>query len=366
MSTLGVATREAMQARKAEAHLVSQSYDYTREGSLATFWRQATPGTTYWRGYIPMLHLPGQVLPLVEDSLALDGDQLVLNNQEGAAIWQFLGDEGRSRIALQMKRQGVRTLMEVDDTYVRFAPPLYARFNAWTRTHAEAVATGNGYSVEMHRRVVPLMDGIIVATEHLAEEYAEYNPNVFVCPNSILPDDWEDFERVESDTLRIGYYGSPSHHRDYPRVKKALKWAARQSDVEVVMVGFSPAGWAGKHLPWEDNILNARKNLGHLDVGVAPLEQNAWANGKSDIKGLEYAMAGVMPLLEDAPPFSPWAKIGWPFMPSTEDEWADVIRDVVKNRDRVKEHAAAAKAYVLAERTIDKTIDSWRKAVLGG
>jgi hypothetical protein len=361
-----VATAEQIEARKAEGHKVSAQFDYVREGALATFWRQATPGTTYWRGYIPMLHLPGQVLPIGDDSLALEEDgSLILNRHQGTAIWQFLGDDGRSRIALQMRRQGVRTLMEVDDTYLKFAPPLYGKFGAWTRTHEEAMTKGHGYSVEMHRVVVPQMDGIIVTTDYLADLYSELNDNVYVCRNSIMPEDWSEFVREESDVLRIGYYGSPSHIRDYPRVKKALKWAARQKGVEVVMIGFQPPGWTGRTYHWSDNILAARKYLGMIDVGIAPLTQNPWANGKSDLKAVEYAMAGVMPIVEDSPPYSPWVQMGWPFCPGTPDEWDDVIKDVVANRDRVKEHAAAAKAHVLAERTIEKNIHAWREAVSG-
>jgi len=361
-------THEALEARKAAGHKASAIWDFQREGEcLATFWRQATPGTTYWRGYLPMLALPGQVLPIADDSLDLAEDgSLILNRQAGdTAIWQFLGDDGRSRIALQMRRQGLRTVMEVDDTYLRFAPPLYGKVSPWARTHAEASANGTGYSVELHRKVVPQMDGIICSTQYLAEAYGELNPNIYLCPNSIDPEDWN-VERTESDVLRIGYYGSPSHLRDWPRAKKAIKWATRQRDVEVVMIGFRPPGWTGKVLEWRDHIYEARKNLGLIDVGIAPLTQNPWANGKSDLKAVEYAMAGVLPVMEDAPPYSPWKKIGWPFMPSTPDEWVDVIKDVVVNRDEVKACAAQAKAYVLAERTIEKNIHAWREAVVGG
>lgn len=367
--SLSTATREALRARQREAHLVSETFDFEQEDAIATFWRQATPGTTYWRCYLPALHLPGQVLPLGEDSLAVDGEgedkRLILNRHRGAAIWQFLGDDGRSRIALQMQKQGLRTLMEVDDNYLRFAPPLYGKSGAWARTHGEAVENGTGYSVEMHRKVVPLMDGVICTTEYLAADYAEVNDNVYVCPNSVFVDDWEGHERVESDVLRIGYYGSPSHVKDWPRVKKAMKWASRQKDVEVILVGFRPPGWSGKVLPWHDHILDARGNLFQLDIGIAPLTQNGWANGKSDLKAVEYAMAGVMPIIEDAPPFAPWAQIGWPFMPSTPDEWDDVIREAVANRDKVAGFAAKAKEYVLAERTIEKNIHLWEEAVSG-
>ncbi len=353
-------------ARQKAAHEASKAFDFVREGSLATFWRQATPGTTYWRGYLPMLYLPGQVTPVWDECLEWDDatQHLTVKGQEGTPIWQFLGDDGRTRIALQQQRQGTRVLMEVDDNYLRFAPPLYGKFGAWTKTHAEALANKTGYSVEMHRKIVPLMDGIICSTEQLADEYSAYNDNVYVCPNSIDPTDW-DVERTESDILRIGYYGSPSHARDYPLVKKALKWAMKQPDVEVSMIGFTPPGWRGKIAPWADNLFDARKNLGAIDVGIAPLTRNLWADGKSDVKALEYAMAGVMPIVEDAPPYSPWKDMGWEWCPKGELGWSDAIHDVIEMRDDVKMFAAQAKDYVLAERTIQGNVHKWQEAIDG-
>jgi hypothetical protein len=378
VSVLDPQIQEALKVRLKQANDVSAQFDFESEGSLATFWRQATPGTTYWRGWLPMKYLPGNVVGMDVGSLEVEGGdvetdkwhpdgpvRLVLKGQEGTAIWQFLGDDARSRIVFQLQRQGVRTLMEVDDTYLRFAPTLYGKNSAWTRTHAEAVANGTGYSIEMHRMQVPLMDGIICSTDFLANEYERVNPNVYVCPNSIDPTDWEGFEREESDVLRIGYYGSMSHVRDYPLVKKALKWAARQDGVEVVMIGFVPPGFRGRSFPWTDDIMEGRKNLGKIDVGIAPLVRNHWADGKSDVKALEYAMAGVMPIVQDAPPYDPWVKRGWDFVANTSSDWETMLRLVVSERGAVATWAAEAKRYVLEERTIQGNIHKWEEAVRG-
>jgi glycosyltransferase involved in cell wall biosynthesis len=321
-----------------------------------------------------MLYLPGQVIGMeghLVSGFDTPDDPLSLEGQTGAAIWQFLGDDSRSRIALQLRRQGVRTIMELDDNYLRYSPPLYGKAGAWQKTHVEALQNGTGYSIEMHRKVVDQMDALIVSTEALADDYDRFlakrgaDVPIYVCPNSVDPTDW-DIERTESDTLRIGYYGSPSHMKDWPLAKKAMKWAAKQPDVEVVMIGFTPPGWSGKLLPWADNIYDARKNLGQIDVGIAPLKVNPWSEGKSDVKGLEYAMAGVMPIMQDAPPYRPWKdEWSWEWMARTEDDWMELIQDIVKNRDLVPGLAASAKGYVTRLRTIQGNIHHWRAAVDG-
>lgn len=362
--------QKALKVRHAQANNASAQFDFEPEGGecLATFWRQATPGTTYWRGHVPMKALPGRVNGIEPDSLAWEDEAagiIKLNRQDGdTAIWQFLGDDARSRIVFQMQRQGLRCLMDVDDTYLRYAPTLYGKAAPWTKTHEEAIANGTGYSVEMHRKQTPLLDGVICATEHLANEYAQYNKNVYHCPNSIDPTDWN-VERVESDTLRIGYYGSQSHVRDWPLVKKALKWAAKQPGVEVVMIGVNPPAFSGKVIPWADDLFSIRKYLGEIDVGIAPLTRNHWADGKSDLKAMEYAMAGVMPIVQDAPPYAPWRKHGWGWTANGPESWMEIIQHVVKNRDKVSDEALTAKKYVLEHRTIDKTIHRWREAIRG-
>jgi hypothetical protein len=105
-------------------------------------------------------------------------------------------------------------------------------------------------------------------------------------------------------------------------------------------------------------------NLGHIDVGIAPLTRNRWADGKSDVKALKYAMAGVLPILEDAPPYYPWTRdLGWEWQADSEESWLSILKQVVAERDAVKAEAARAKDYVLANRTIDHEIHKWREAI---
>lgn len=332
------------------------------EACDATWYRQMTPGTTYWRCLVPARHLPGQVVNL-DYTLIKDGDPPYIEGLRGAAVWQFLGDIGRSRLALGIgQAHDIPTFMESDDNYTRPAPYLRNNPNApWKPTEAEA---RGGYSHETHRKILPAFDGLIVSTEYLADEYYEYNENVHVCPNSIDPDDWQ-YEREPHDgVFRIVYYGSYSHSVDTPIITKAMKWAAKQPGVEVWVAGFDPPSWSFGHkvVPWTYNLAEARQNLFKFDLGVAPLKGNRWSNAKSDIKGLEYAMAGVLPLMSDVEPYKPWAQT-FPDLLLQDGDWEGVIRWAVKNPDLVKDRAAKAKEWVLENRTIDKSIHLWKEAL---
>lgn len=338
------------------------------EECLATFWQQATPGTTYYRCLLPARYLPGQCLNLQPIDLEWDEekDQLLMPRHSGVAVWQFLGDDARTRVAWALQEQGVRTLLEVDDNYIN-PHPTFSGQRVWERTIEDSLRPGaSGYSNEMHRKIIPTMDGVIVSTPYLASIYGEYNDKVYVCRNAVDPDDWVDLAPKDPETLRIVYSGSISHLHDAPYVTKAFKWAARQPRVEVYVQGFAPKGWTfAKLVPWTDSLAEYRRSLGQFDVGVAPLRPGRWANGRSDLKALEYAMAGVMPLVANEEPFREFGEV-FPelLVDSDERAWLDAIKRVVRDRDSVKETTERVRKYVLDNRTMEKCIVSWREAIL--
>ncbi len=349
---------------------VSQPYDFERDHSevcLATFWRQATLGVSYYRCLLPARHLPGQMVGFDIGDVKWDDerDQLYLPKARGVNVWSYLADDARARVALAWMDLGHRTLMEVDDNYAR--SPKKWGIN-WAETHQEAQGLV-GYSFEQNRHIAGLVEGIICSTDYLAGVYGEFNDNIFVCRNSIDPDDWADVERPEDDgVLRIVYSGSQVHQLDFPLVRKALKWAQRQPDVEVYIWGFDrPPAYDGNEVGWVDGLDEFRQQTAQFDIGIAPLIDSKWNRSKSDIKAMEYAMGGVLPVVARTESYAPWWRDqGWPYAAQTEAEWAEVIRHLVKNRDEIKPAAARAKEYVLAERTIKKEIIRWEEAIFGG
>lgn len=347
-----------------------EDYDLRREEGecLATFWRQATPAASYVRCLLPARHLPGQSLGIdTSGDLVWDNelDELLMPRHRGAAVWPFLGDDFRSRIAWALHAQGVRTLLEVDDNYTVHHPHVGRQKVIWYRTIEESQRPGGtGYSNEMHRKIIPTVDGVIVTTEHLHDVYLEYTDNVFICPNSVDPDDWVGLEEKPDDVLRIVYSGSQSHLRDAPQVKKALKWASRQKGVEVWVQGVNPAWGFAQQVPWTTDLAEYRRKLGSFHVGVAPLIPGAWADGKSDLKALEYTMAGVVPFVARTEAYRPWHGTGFDVEPN-EDAWVDRIKWIVRNQDALPWLLQSALDYVLGERTIERNTHLWRRAVTG-
>lgn len=278
--------------------------------------------------------------------------------ENDTAIMQFPGDNGSAVVCLAMKATGKKFFVEVDDNYLDKGDPLWRKRSNWG-----SQIGSTAHTVQGHRWIVEHSHGVIVSTRALAEQYGEFNDNVHICRNSIDPDDWPD-PAPRDETFRIGWYASQSHDRDEVMVRKALAWASRQPNVQIVNIGLDP-GWqiARRQIGWRENFRDLRPILGTLDVGVAPLVGTPMTRYRSDLKALEYAMGGAMPFVQAEEPYHEWRDVEFARMCATPGEWTDAIKWAVQNRDVVREKAQQARQHVLTHRTFVTEIDRWRKAI---
>ena len=340
---------------------VAPEKEYVPESTpVATFWRQATEGTFYWRLLIPARHLPARVNSLTWADIDHEDP---LHRQEGTAVWQFLGDLGRTKFAAGIQAAGVRSLMEVDDNYLTPAPHMPGREPTWSRSYRDAVVNGR-YSHAAHRQICRGVDGIIVSTEPLAFDYEKVTDKpIFLCPNSIEPDDWEPVDTTER-ALTMGYAGSDSHQYDLHLVDRALDWAARKG-VGLVKIGITTKKWRWLHeqVPWTNDLDAYRRSLQKIDIGLCPLKRSRWHDGKSDIKSLEYLMAGALPIVQaDSPCYRDW--VGRVPSASTPKQWEQVVRDVVQmDHDEREAMRLEALDYLMNNKLIQHHIHRWREAV---
>jgi glycosyltransferase involved in cell wall biosynthesis len=323
----------------------------------ATFYCQATPVTTYLRCELPARYLPGKVSR--ECVNAMQGDLVFHPDHEGVGVFQFAGDPYWMVTIHHLQVNGTRVMVESDDNYFAVAPTM--KNTGWVKKTREG-----DHSIQGHREIVRWADGCIVTTEHLAKQYRKHNPNVYVCPNTIDPLDWPKVKKTDDGVLRIGWFASNSHVDDAKLVARALEWASKQKDVEVVTMGFNPSWrhFRRKHISWQ-NLPGYREALHELDIGLAPVVGTPWALGRSDLKALEYAYAGAAVVLSDVAPYKPWVAGENCLKAGSASDFYKQVRHLVQHRDEVKQLAKAGRDYVVSQRTTQKQIGLWQQAIDG-
>lgn len=341
---------------------------------LATFYYQATHACAYLRCIQPARYLPGvatgemyahtRLKDGVETPTSPDDiDEVLFPFHHGkAAVLQFAGDATWAILQHHLQEQGVRTLVEVDDNYLTDPGKEIRTKSNWGQKIGSAVHTYQG-----HRYIVGWADGVIVTTEQLASAYRRASDNVMVIPNPVDPWDWRHLKRVDDDVFRIGWFASGSHKADIPLVTRALEWASRQKNVEIITLGIVP-GWKFPHtsIRWVDDLDAYRMMMGMLDVGLCPVVPDPFSLFRSDIKNSEYLMGGAAVICSDVPPYADWEHESNCLKAKNAKDFFHHVKRLVQNRDETKQLALEGREWVDENRNIHKLMPLWREALQVG
>ena len=137
--------------------------------------------------------------------------------------------------------------------------------------------------------------------------------------------------------------------------------AARPDAFKLTLIGVAPdiepAPWLSKISPPAGSIAYPRfvrwlRDQGPFDVGLAPLVDTAFNRGKSDIKMLDYAALGALPILEETPAYRADPHAADIIVQTTD--WYAALIDVLDNRDAARQRAAAAETYLWRSRCVSQ------------
>lgn len=300
---------------------------------------------------------------------------------EGSVVWTR-PDLLRASHAKAMRKNGVRTLAEVDDNY--FCPPTQNIFLKGTNFNEKGRLE--------HAKAIASMDGIVLSTPWLRDRYhrelkkrfsRSAVPELFVCRNNIAAEDWPT-PIPREDRIRVGWMGSPSHVWDVEIVWAAFMHA-RNLGAETVMVGHDPTSveiddtkpgaersrakteaWKKvglKIIPWVDPGKFRRGAL-PFDIGLAPLLSNDFTNGKSDVKAIEYAVSGAAPVLQNMPVYNTnWVHGETCLLAGSAQEFLECTELLLRDENLRQRIVANAQEYVREERGMKQLQDEWLAAV---
>lgn len=188
---------------------------------------------------------------------------------------------------------------------------------------------------------------LVTVCSHGLAEFVEFNSTpkrLAVVPNC-LPEAVTELERDPAgDLVKLIWGGSSSHIIDVPILRRVLPRIERTFDVRLLgapfNLGIDPS--MVEHVPWSDNIVGYWRMIDG-DIGLAPLADEVFNLGKSDLKVLEYMARGIPFVASRVGPFAEIShlhgKAG--FFVSSDDEWVEAIQALIDDetlRKRLGEH----------------------------
>jgi glycosyltransferase involved in cell wall biosynthesis len=332
----------------------------------AIFYCQASPGQNYVRAAVPAEYMPAAA------RIQYDGAH---RHHTDTTIWLHPGSGSVAGIR-DARRRGQRIVVDVDDDYLH--PKLVEtleRQAVWEPKLREIARQWRKEQPE-HRKIVEAADLVVCATPALAEAYARVNPNVAVVRNGVEPLHWpatsprggapaeREAPSGASRGIRVGWAAARQHGPDARIAEPALRWAASQPNVEVVVLGVDPK-FDFKHtlLPMTRSLQQYRDTLATFDVGICPLRSQGINHSKSDLKWLEYTMGGAAVVVSDLEPYRTVKDGVTGLVAANRAEMRDHVQTLVGDAEIREGLVRQAQSVVLGTRTGEHMAADWNAAL---
>jgi glycosyltransferase involved in cell wall biosynthesis len=269
-------------------------------------------------------------------------------------VWQALDFPHSFNLFKDMRERHQKPfLMEIDD-YVADVPVSNEAHNGYRPGSTR-------FKIAMEQ--IKMSDGLVVSTPYLAEQYKEFNEHIYVIPNSIDLKEWTSRPRKRGDRIRIGWIGSGAHSADLEMVASAIMdvtqkyknaWFYCIHGVPQVFKDMPKVYWTHK---WATINLYPRHMASYcFDIGIAPLVDNNFNRGKSNLRWLEYSALKVPTVASPLPDFKRVIESGKNgYLADSIDEWKDRLSELIENEDNRRAMGVSAYNTVKRDFSVPKT-----------
>jgi glycosyltransferase involved in cell wall biosynthesis len=261
---------------------------------------------------------------------------------------------GSTRFETLFARSRAKVVYDFDDAIWHLDVSAANRMLAWLKKPGK---TG---------KIIGMSDMVFAGNNYLAEYARRFNSNVVIVPTTIDTDEYrrEAVDR-EPGTLTIGWSGSITTIKHFefalPFLRRLKKTHGHRLAIKVIGDGSYVNEELGiRGLAWrkEDEV----RELSSFDIGIMPLPDDEWANGKCGLKGLQYMALGIPTLMSPVGVNSEIVQQGVNgFLPATMDDWVGQIETLIASPELRRSMGEAARTTVEAK----YSVNAWKEKYVG-
>lgn len=250
-------------------------------------------------------------------------------------------DVGLTGTVRELRRLARSVWVQFDDDYTQLGLIQDTADRELMGLRLAGVPIGNlrewfGNLTDDHRTALAIADGLIAATEEVADAYREWATGPVYVLHNWIPE-WVTNQRLRRESPPVaGWFGGLGAHR------RDIEWlGAHARSIERFGVVGDPdgvAGITGAELviarPWQ-RWTRLYRELGRFTVGVVPVVDDAFNRPKSWIKPLEFAAMGVQSVAAPLPAYDRLHELGLPVaLAETPEAMAGLANDMLAG-DRI-------------------------------
>ena len=263
------------------------------------------------------------------------------------------------------QKKGVPVVVDVDDDF----SSLHPSNKAWALYHPKYNPEENW---EWMKKACAAADLVICSTPALAERYGPRG-NAIVIENCV-PEEYLTLPH-RGNGRTVGWSGFVSFHGDDLEVTHGgVARAVETGECDFLNVGNGIGVAKALDLPYTDEagtsaatggrqFVDFQYTLGQLDVGIVPLANTKFNAGKSYLKGLEYAAAGIPFVASPVPSYERLYSLGLGWLATDKAKsWKNQILLLIRD-DKQREYEAEAGRDLVKEKfTYEVNWERWADA----
>lgn len=228
----------------------------------------------------------------------------------------------------------IKWVLDIDDNFLEV--------NRDNPGHGAFKKDGTGDNRYFCEYALKHCDMVTTSTENLKGIFSQYNRNVYVNPNSIDFRFWK-FDNAwgKDNKIRIGWAGASGHKFDLQILSSvAQDLKKKYPNIEFISFGGEDLDYFDKHFGWTE-LKEYPEKLASLgfDIGIAPLRDNYYNRGKSNLRWLEYSALKIPTVASNVLPFRETNAM----LCTTSDDWYDAL-DVLIKDEKIR-HSLGDEAY---------------------
>lgn len=199
--------------------------------------------------------------------------------------------------------------------------------------------------------IIALSDVVFAGNNYLADYAKKFNKNVVIVPTTIDTDEYVAPEKKsDPGKIVVGWSGSITTIKHFEFALPFLKILKKKygNQLEVKVIGdenYVNEELGIKGIAW--NRSSEIKDLSTFDIGIMPLPDDEWANGKCGLKGLQYMALGIPTLMSPVGVNSVIVQNGVNgFLPASNEQWVNDIESLIASAELRKKMGDAARKTV--------------------
>jgi glycosyltransferase involved in cell wall biosynthesis len=184
--------------------------------------------------------------------------------------------------------------------------------------------------------IIKLSDVVVGGNPYLCDYARKFNKNVKLIPTTV--DTVEHINKGNTNTsVCIGWSGSLTTIKHFEHAVPILKKLKDKYGDKISIKVMGDPDYQNKEL----NVISLKwkketevKELSGFDIGIMPLPDDKWANGKCGLKGLQYMSLEIPTIMSPVGVNSEIIQDGINgFLASTEEEWINKLSQLIESKE---------------------------------